>query len=250
MAEPRDERGRTPDDVKAHIRRLREDISVTADRLENRIQENFDLERRFHENPWPFVGACAVAGFVLGSLGRDNDGYDGHIYGGEGDWDANRYASLSTDASWNAGSDRSIVPPLQVGEAFIPTRTPPSGYGHSMHRGSSRRSGVASMGQQLLHKLWDEYSPMLEAQLRTVLTSWISTLGERAAAHSAMVGQGSTSGGYGSHMGGSTSGSYGSHTTGSTMGSTVTGPSAGGSTGSYTGPESDLNPTDPRTRMH
>src|SRR5690349_16204325 len=64
---------------------LRQDIESTRaaldeklDSLETKARQAFDLKHQVAERPWMSLGAAVAAGFVLGSLGGDDEGQRWH----------------------------------------------------------------------------------------------------------------------------------------------------------------------------
>jgi len=61
------------DDIRQDIESTRASLDEKLDTLETRARQTFDLKHQVDERPWMMLGAAVAAGYVLGSLGGEDD---------------------------------------------------------------------------------------------------------------------------------------------------------------------------------
>src|SRR5919199_5805900 len=61
------------DYIRQDIESTRASLDDKLDTLETKARQTFDLKYQVAERPWMALGAAVAAGFVVGSLGGDNE---------------------------------------------------------------------------------------------------------------------------------------------------------------------------------
>lgn len=127
------------DYIRQDIESTRASLEEKLDTLETKARQTFDLNHQVSEHPWMMVGAAVAAGYVLGSLGGNDEWYD-------------RTASTEYNQ--------------------YPSTPQTSNYSASYSTPSSQSSGISSMGSGLLSQFDDEIN-MLKTAAITTLTNFL-----------------------------------------------------------------------------
>ena len=61
------------DDIRQDIESTRASLDEKLDSLETKARQAFDIKHQVSERPWMMLGAAVATGYVLGSLGSDED---------------------------------------------------------------------------------------------------------------------------------------------------------------------------------
>jgi hypothetical protein len=127
------------DDIRQDIESTRASLEEKLDTLETKARQTFDLNHQVSEHPWMMVGAAVAAGYVLGSLGGNDEWYDRTA-----STEYNQYPSTPQTSNYSANYS-----------------TPPS-----------QSSGISSMGSNFLSQFDDEIN-MLKTAAITTLTNFL-----------------------------------------------------------------------------
>jgi hypothetical protein len=134
------------DYIRQDIESTRASLEEKLDTLETKARQTFDLNHQVSEHPWLMVGAAVAAGYVLGSMGGNDEWYD---------------QPMSTDYNQFSGTPRST-------EYLSTPQT--SNYSANYSSSSSQSSGISSMGSNFLSQFDDEIN-MLKTAAVTTLTN-------------------------------------------------------------------------------